>query len=190
MSPTARLSLLIVLGGCAPGNPNVAGPPASMADVVVAWNDRVLAVAETEDHFLTLKGVRTAAMMHAAMHDALNTLEARYRPYVDAAEIHGSQSPADPPDPVAVASEAGYAVAVSQYPDQDSILAAERARWSGDGADAARAIGVRAARAVLAGSMAIAQKGSRERSGLHYTGDQPFVLKGFMACGRRFCCVL
>ena len=37
--------------------------------------------------------------------------------------------------------------------------------------------------------MAIAQKGSRERSGLHHTGDQPFVLKGFMACGRRFCCV-
>ena len=37
--------------------------------------------AEAEDGLLTLKGVRTAAMMHLAMHDALNAIHREYAPY-------------------------------------------------------------------------------------------------------------
>ena len=51
-----------------------AGRGDTAPDVVLAWNERVLAIAEAEDGFLTLKGVRTAAMMHIAMHDALNSI--------------------------------------------------------------------------------------------------------------------
>lgn len=122
------------------------------ADVVVAWNERVLAVAEAEDGFLTLKGVRTAAMMHLAVHDALAAIEPRFTPYA----LLGARSEADP---VAAANEAAYAVAVSQYPDQAEAFDAEKSRWrggvaggvggSGAGDDAAREIGERAAAAVL-----------------------------------------
>ncbi len=45
---------------------------------LVAWNARLLATAEAEDRFLTLKGVRTAAMMHLAVHDAVNAIDPRF----------------------------------------------------------------------------------------------------------------
>ena len=56
------------------------------ADMAIAWNERLLAIADAEDRFLTLKGVRTAAMMHAAMHDALNAVHRRYHPYLFATD--------------------------------------------------------------------------------------------------------
>ncbi len=43
---------------------------------VVRWNETVLAAAEAEDGFLTLKGLRTASMMHLSMHEAMNRAEA------------------------------------------------------------------------------------------------------------------
>lgn len=117
------------------------------ADVVVSWNDRLLAVAEAEDAFLTLKGVRAAAMMHLAVHDALAAIDPRFGPFVPT----GATTEADP---VAAANEAAYAVAMSQYPDQEQVWAAERSRWRDSvlpaaAADPARTIGERAAAAVL-----------------------------------------
>lgn len=44
------------------------------ATCAVAWNQLVLELAEKEDGFLTLKGVRTAAMMHLAMYDAFHSV--------------------------------------------------------------------------------------------------------------------
>lgn len=145
------------LAACAGAEIDEARASASVvpADVVVAWNERVLAVAEAEDGFLTLKGVRTAAMMHLAVHDALAAIEPRYAPYTPYARS-GARADADP---VAAANEAAYAVAVSQYPDQAEAFAAERSRWrpgvfgdargSGPGEEAARRLGERAAAAVL-----------------------------------------
>ncbi len=137
-----RLAILpaLLLAGAALGC-GAAAPDAIPADVVVAWNARIFAVAEDEDGFLTLKGVRTAAMMHLAMHDALNAIDRRYRPF----RPTDARSDADP---VAAANEAAYAVAVSQYPDREPDLEAERARWPRS--DAARALGERAAAAILA----------------------------------------
>lgn len=115
------------------------------ADVVIAWNDLVLEVAEAEDHFLTLKGVRTAAMVHLAMHDALQAIDPRFRPFAGV-------PPAPAADPVTAASEAAYTVALAQYPDRREVLEAERERWtetSPEGVAAARALGSQAARAVL-----------------------------------------
>lgn len=46
-------------------------------DLIIAFNDKLLAIADQEDGFLTLKGVRAAAMMHLAIHDALNAIDRR-----------------------------------------------------------------------------------------------------------------
>jgi hypothetical protein len=84
-------------------------------NIAVAWNRTVLEIAEAEDGFLTLKGVRTAAMMHLAMHDALNAAKPRYVPY--AYRLKSNANAAD------AANIAAYEVAVSQYPDQEDKLA-------------------------------------------------------------------
>lgn len=119
---------------------------APTAAVVIGWNDLILEVAEAEDRFLTLKGVRTAAMVHLAMHDALQAIDPRFEPFVGV-------PPAPEADPVTAASEAAFTVALSQYPDREDVFAAERDRWAGahpDEVAAARVLGRTAARAVLA----------------------------------------
>ena len=127
----------------------VAGPlaDAARADVLVAWNRRVLTIAEVEDKFLTLKGVRTTAMMHIAMHDALNAIHSRYADYAYHTESVAA-------DPVIAVAQAGYEVALSQYPSQQAHLHEELRRWLDPVADSARkshgiALGKAAAAAIL-----------------------------------------
>src|SRR6185503_5550823 len=81
-------------------------PPAAP---LLDWNERVLAMAEAEDGLLTLKGVRTAAMMHIAVHDALAAAGGPYEPYLRATRAPGA-------NPVAATVAAACAVAVDQYP--------------------------------------------------------------------------
>jgi hypothetical protein len=130
-------------GACGP-SPEHAIP----ADVVVHWNDAVLDLAESEDGFLTLKGVRAAAIMHLAMHDGLAAIDRRSTPVHELVEVPNA-------DPVVTANEAAYEVVRSQYPDAEARLAAERLRWLP--ADtlrpdviSARALGRKAASAALA----------------------------------------
>lgn len=134
---------------CEPGPPGaLAAGGAASPEVIVAWNERLLEAAEAEDGFLTLKGVRAAAMMHLAAHDALAALGSRYQPY-----RAGGAALGDGLDGVAAVNHAAFTVAVSEYPDRAGDFAVERARWEGDGVgagDGARALGVRAAEAVLA----------------------------------------
>lgn len=91
--------------------PSVAWSAEAPADFVVQWNSQLLATAEAEDGLLTLKGVRAAAMMHLAMHDALNASRHEYAPYA-------LQADAPDADPRFAASQAAYEVALSQYPKQ------------------------------------------------------------------------
>ena len=81
------------------GSGAAAGHGEAKPDVLIAWNQRVLAIAEAEDGFLSLKGVRTAAMMHIAMHDAVNASSRRFAPYAYDARATGE-------DPVAAAAQA------------------------------------------------------------------------------------
>ena len=67
------------------------------AAAVLRWNETVLAAAEAEDRFLTLKGLRTASMMHLSMHEAMNRAEAA--------------------QPRNTSMYAAFVVAVDQYPD-------------------------------------------------------------------------
>lgn len=94
----------------------------SDARLIAAWNELAHDIAYAEDQFLTFKGQRTLAMMHLAMHDALNAIVPVYQPYA-----YGR--PPIAAHPVAAAAQAAYEVLRSQYPDQQQRLAAERDRW-------------------------------------------------------------
>jgi len=121
---------------------------AAVTELLVDWNRSALALAEAEDGFLTLKGLRTAAMMHLAIHDALNAIRADYAPYA----MRGRAPAADP---LAAAAEAAHRVVASQYPDAAEELAARHERWlervpdEGPGKADGREIGAAAAAAIL-----------------------------------------
>ncbi|MEL7309998.1 MAG: vanadium-dependent haloperoxidase [Pseudomonadota bacterium] len=105
MNAIARLALLSWVVWC------VAGPVhASDASLAMQWNAAVLEVAEAEDRFLTLKGLRTVTLIHLAMHDALNGRNGRYHRYLQAL---GEQRESR----VDAAIYAAFAVASRYYPD-------------------------------------------------------------------------
>ncbi|NNF02835.1 MAG: vanadium-dependent haloperoxidase [Rhodothermales bacterium] len=116
------------------------------AELAIAWNELIMQTAVAEDGLLTLKGVRTAAMAHLAMHDALSSIEGRYAAYLFSEDATDA-------DPIVAASQAGFAVAVDQYPDQREAFEALRWSWmarAGSGADEAGVeLGNRAAAAIL-----------------------------------------
>src|SRR5678816_39940 len=91
-------------------------------ELVVAWNRTVNEIAFAEDQFFTFKGVRAHAMMHAAMHDALNAVIPVYRSFA----YHGNDFFAHP---IAAAAQAAHDVVVSQYPGQQARLDTELATW-------------------------------------------------------------
>lgn len=127
-----------------------ADPKAPDGDQARAWNELVLSMAQAEDKFLTLKGLRTATMMHLAMHDALNAVEPRFAHYAYTGDAKGA-------DPGVAAAQAAFDVAVSQYakPEQVQRLEQERDKWlataTGEGARTkAIEVGKAAAAAILA----------------------------------------
>ena len=69
-------------------------------------------MAEAEDGFLTLKGLRTATMMHLAMHDALNSVEPAYKQYMFGASAKDA-------DATAAILHAAFVVAIDQYPGSE-----------------------------------------------------------------------
>lgn len=99
-----------------------AGRPPPDTDLLIAWNARVLAIAEAEDRFLTLKGVRTAAMLHLAIHDAINAIDPRYHAYAFDTAGRGA-------DPIAAATQAAFVIANDQYPAHLDQWEDLRRRW-------------------------------------------------------------
>jgi hypothetical protein len=131
----------------------VAGSCASVhaganSQVLVEWNARVLLAAEAEDRFLTLKGIRTAAMIHLAIHDAINSIDRRYAAYTFETDGGGA-------DALAAATQAAYAIAVNEYPsrrtewDEQRLHSLEPVE-PGPARDKGIAVGSAAAAAVLA----------------------------------------
>jgi hypothetical protein len=117
-------------------------------DIVAAWNAVIVETAYEVDQWLSLLGHRTLAMMHLAMHDALNAIDPRYETY--ALDAEGLDA-----DPVAAASRAAHDVAAAAYPDHaDRIAAHHEALLAGVPDDARKArgleIGAQAAAAIIA----------------------------------------
>ena len=118
------------------------------AALATEWNEAVLDIAEAEDGFLTLKGLRTVTMMHIAMHDALSSINGEYETYAFGGAVPEA-------NPVVAATQAAYVVAANQYPDQQESMAAIRDQWlrnivAGESQQAGAQLGDAAARAVLA----------------------------------------
>ncbi len=140
----AGIPVSLVVQATTPLQPETAAPAA----VLVAWNQRLLSIADAEDHFLTLKGVRAAAMMHLAIHDALQAIHPRYASYA-------YDTVARDAEPTVAAAQAGYAVVLALYPSQHPQLREELRRWldpvaDGAGKADAIALGQAAAAAVIA----------------------------------------
>ena len=89
--------------------------------VIVAWNELAYDIGYGEDQFRTFKALRSMAMMHLAMHDAIDA--------------------GPPPHRIAAAARAAHDVLLAQYPDARARLDAELARWAGpnDGVERGRA---------------------------------------------------
>jgi PAP2 superfamily len=92
--------------------------------LAVAWNQLAYDLAFAEDQFLTFKGHRALAMMHLAIHDALNTVDPVYERYRHSGEPIAA-------DPTVAAAQAAYEVLISQYPDRRAELDRQRASWIG-----------------------------------------------------------
>ena len=101
---------------------SLAGSDRTTAGVIIGWNAVAHDIAVAEDQFLTFKGQRALAMMHLAMHDALNSIVPVYQRFAYA----GPQLAAHP---VAAAAQGAHDVLVSLYPDQRSRLTTELSRW-------------------------------------------------------------
>lgn len=142
--PLIAVAITCLLVGSSVPSQAATGLPGELA---TSWNRAVLEIAEAEDGFLTLKGLRTTTMMHVAMHDALNSIDPRYQHFA----FDGQQPQADP---ISAATEAAFTVAVSAYPDRRDTLAGLRDRWLADVTEGRRKskgldLGVAAGEAVI-----------------------------------------
>lgn len=146
----SKLTFILVLSGsfimqsCSENNRNIDNYDAA---IVTSWNQKIMELAVEEDKLLTLKGVRTAAMMHTAMHDALNTIIPKYSRYGYEGEITQA-------NPVATVAYAAYEVAISKYPDKKDILESELDKWVKDikdeeGKNAGKKLGKEAAFSIV-----------------------------------------
>lgn len=106
--------------------------------VIVSWSERAYEIAFAEDSFRTFKGHRAFAMMHLAMHDAVNSVQPRYRRYAFVA--HDSLA-----DRVVAAAQAAHDVLRAHYPGAAAALETELAPWLSrpkDDSAVARGVGV------------------------------------------------
>ncbi len=144
MLDTRVIASLAIMALCFSGTDAFAGDAA----LATGWNETVLEIAEAEDGFLTLKGLRTVTMMHIAMHDALSAINGDYETYA----LEGSEPEANP---VVAATQAAFVVAADQYPDQQERFVAIRDHWlreigAGESLHTGKQLGNAAARAILA----------------------------------------
>jgi hypothetical protein len=126
----------------------LAGPLHSFADVVMDWNDVAFKAVTTARQSPTMS-VRSMAVVHTAMFDAMNAVQPRYRPF----RFEGT-APAGAPADVAAAVAAHTALA-KLFPEQragfDDALATAFARApQGPARDGGAGVGKAVAESLLA----------------------------------------
>jgi PAP2 superfamily len=95
--------------------PMVVIPMVVRADVVMDWNEKALASTTVAKQPTTV-ATRTMAIVHTAMFDAMNTIEARYSPY----QVKVSAPAGSAVDAAGVA--AAYTALRTLFPDQTTAL--------------------------------------------------------------------
>ncbi len=114
-----HLTTLLLIGAIGWASATWAEIPSSEGRLASAWNELILTAAEAEDGFLTLKGLRTAALVHLGMHEALNRLDPRYATYLNDEIVAAG-------DPTAAATQVAYSIARDQYPDREALWSEQR----------------------------------------------------------------
>ena len=156
LTALALCTALLALGGVADATGKDIGedhraPTASSgrnSDVVVDWSRIVFETVMADDNYVSFKGPRHQAMVHIAMHDALNAIRPRFDQYAYFGRSRGA-------NPIAAAAKAAHDVLVAVYPAQRATLDAELATWlakvpNGRGKTKALRLGAKAAAAIVA----------------------------------------
>ncbi|MGH7504915.1 MAG: vanadium-dependent haloperoxidase, partial [Longimicrobiales bacterium] len=91
-------------------------------ELAVEWSRLAYEIAYAEDQFQTFKGQRALAMMHLAIHDALQAIVPVYAAF-------GQESSEPSADPIAAAARAAHDVVVAAYPDRSTDVHALLDRW-------------------------------------------------------------
>jgi hypothetical protein len=95
--------------------PSAAATPASAkTDVVIDWNITALALSDPPAELGRPSQMRQLAMVHTAMHDAINAILGKY-------EVYAVKAPALPgASPEAAAASAAYAVLIRLFPSAEA----------------------------------------------------------------------
>jgi hypothetical protein len=132
------------------------------SEVVTSWNQKIMEYAIKEDGLLTLKGLRTEALMHIAMHDALNAIRPIYSAYSYDTSFNSA-------DPISAVAQAAFEVAISQFPNHEKELSQELQSWLSSVEDSESKIeGINLGKAA-------SYKIIKERAGDNYNGDSEYT---------------
>lgn len=102
---------------------NATDAVAAQEDVILQWNRVLMETVRTPgQHPATIMPVRSYAMMHAAMFDAVNSIDGTYTAYL--VDVPGSKNASI----VAAAAQAAHDVLSALYPTRLEIFEAELAR--------------------------------------------------------------
>ncbi len=89
---------------------------------VIDWNLAAYTIANEHDRFYSFIGVRALAMVHIAIHDALNSIYTKY-------ETYAFKSNEPEADPIAALSQAAYEVLIKAYPEKTDTLKIVLNKW-------------------------------------------------------------
>jgi hypothetical protein len=119
---TIAIALYFALGNVPAQEVNGQTADLTGENVVVRWN-RVLreTVSTPGQHPATIMPVRSYAIMHAAMFDAVNSIDGSYTPYLT--DVPGSKNASEE----AAAAQAAHDVLAGLYPTRQTVFAAELA---------------------------------------------------------------
>lgn len=121
VGPLLTILILLFIQAVAWANPGrPAAKPVENEDVILQWN-RVLqeTIRTSGQQPATIFPVRSFAMMHAAMFDAVNSIDGTYTPYLT--DVPGGPRSSKE----AAAAKAAHDVLAALYPTRQSIFAAE-----------------------------------------------------------------
>jgi hypothetical protein len=117
LSAYGALGCGVKAGGAESAEPQARGPDFTRNDVVVTWNQVAADTAQAHDGLQDFAvNVRAITMMHLAVHDALNSILAKYERYVFAGALEARAQP------TAAAAQAAHDVLASLYPAQQAAL--------------------------------------------------------------------
>ena len=103
-------------------NSSTANMPAMPNDVILQWNRVLMETVQTPgQHPATIMPVRSYAMMHAAMFDAVNSIDGTHTPYLT--DVPGTSNASIE----AAAAQAAHDVLAGLYPTRIAVFAAELA---------------------------------------------------------------